>query len=86
MNKSTDLLIGKFIKSWVGRHTTPTNARARLLWEAARKEPKKTTLFPQLPQPKFYHPPDIPSDEWSQSLFAWVIEHSFQAGLQARIV
>jgi hypothetical protein len=85
MNKSFDLLISRYLKSWAGQHRPPVDARARLLWEAAHQSQGKTQRLPVFPRPQFNaaYPPG--SEEWSQTLFLWVSEHSFQAGLQARL-
>jgi hypothetical protein len=85
MNKSSDVSISRLLKNWTGQYRPPSNAQARLLWEAAHQAQRKSPRFSLFPRPQFYNPPCLASDEWSQTLFIWVNEHTFQAGLLARL-
>jgi len=85
MYKSSDFLISKLLKNWTGQHHPPANARARMLWEAAHLSPAAPQFMPLIPGSQLYKHPALRSDDWSQSFFVWVNEHTFQSGLQARI-
>ena len=85
MDRSFDLLIGKLLKNWTARHRPPADVRARLLWDAARQTPRPTYQLPLLPRPQFEHPSIQATDQWSQTLFLWVNEHSLQAGMPVRL-
>jgi hypothetical protein len=86
MNRSSDFLIGQYLKNWLGQHRPPANARARLLWDAAHQAPGTSQKLPLFPHPQFNHHQVSSSDEWSQTLFLWISEHSFQSGLQTRLI
>jgi hypothetical protein len=85
MNRSSDLLIGKLMKRWLEQHRPPADARARLLWGAAHQAQGNLQKLPHLPQPQFFQPQVSTSDEWSQTFFLWISEHSLRAGLQTRL-
>jgi hypothetical protein len=86
MNRSSDLLIGKLLKNWLGQHQPPANARAHLLWDAAHQAQGSAQKLPVFSRPQFNPHQAAASDEWSQTLFLWISEHSFQAGLQTRLI
>jgi hypothetical protein len=85
MNKKTDALLSKLIKNWVKKQSPPDNGRARLLWEAAQASRGKFDLSALrfLPQQKSF--PSSYSNDWPQTLFAWISENSFQLRIQARL-
>lgn len=86
MNKKTDALLGKVLKSWVAQYRPPENGRARLLWEAARaSQPKRAELFAFSLRPQQDFRTSRHSNEWTQTLFYWIVEHSSHAGIQARV-
>jgi len=83
MDKKSDALLRKLLKNWAGRQSPPDNARARLIWNAARTSSTKKDPHILLFRPSFT--PYSYSNEWTQSLFTWINENSFQFGIQARL-
>jgi len=86
MDKKSDALLRKLLKNWANRQSPPDNGRARLLWEAAHTSRNRIDLNALLfhPQFKSYH--SSYSNDWTQTLFTWINENSFQYGLQARLI
>jgi hypothetical protein len=85
MDKKSDVLLRRMLKNWVSRQRPPNNGRARLLWDAARVSRNKTDLSVLVPHPQFKSYPASHSTDWSQILFTWVAENSFQVNIQARL-
>jgi hypothetical protein len=90
MDKATDLLIGKLLKNWTGRHRPPVDVRARLLWDAAhQKQAPARRIAPRssflLFSPQVDRPTDQYAENWSQALFQWASDHSLQAGMPTRL-
>ena len=85
MNKKSDVLLRNMLKNWANRQHPPDNGRARLLWEAAQGSRNKIDLTTLLFRPQIKHYPSSHSNDWPQTLFAWINENSLQLGLQARI-
>lgn len=85
MDKSFDLLIGKLIKSWTGQHHPPADARAHLLWDAVHQAQRPASQLLLQLRPQFNNSSVQTTNEWSQTLFLWVNEHSIQAGMPARL-
>jgi hypothetical protein len=85
MDKKSDALLRKMLKNWVNRQHPPDNGRARLLWEAAHVSRSKIDLTVHLFRPQYKSYPSSQSNDWSQTLFAWINENSFQLGNQVRL-
>jgi hypothetical protein len=84
MEKMTEVFIRKLLKGWVNQYTPPQNGRARLLWEASRqsrlqKQPSISHLveYKECPAPQ--------ANEWSHTLFRWILENGQHTGIQARV-
>lgn len=86
MDKKSDSLLRRMIKNWANRQRPPDNGRARLLWEAAHTSRNKIDLDTLLFRPEIQPYPSSYSSDWTQTLFTWINENSFQYGLQARLV
>ncbi len=86
MDKKSEALLRKLLKNWVNRQHPPDNGRARLLWEAAHTSTDKinTDLFRFRPQYRSY--PSSSSSDWTQTLFTWINEYSFQVSLKPRLI
>jgi hypothetical protein len=85
MNKKSDILLRNMLKNWANRQRPPDNGRARLLWEAAQVSHNKIDLTTLLFRPQIKYYPSSHSNDWPQTLFAWINENSLQLGLRARI-
>lgn len=85
MNKKSDALLRKIIKDWAVHQRPPNNARARLLWEAARLSRPKIDLSILLFHPIIKPYPLSHTNEWPQTFFAWISENSLQFTAQARL-
>jgi len=85
MDKKSDALLRKMLKSWVYRQRPPDNGRARLLWEAAHVSRSKIDLTVLLFHPQYKPYPSSQSNDWHQTLFTWINENSFQFGIQTRL-
>ena len=85
MDKKSDALLRKMLKNWANRQHPPDNGRARLLWEAAQVSRNKIDLTALFLRPQLKHYPSSHSNDWSQTLFAWINENSIQLRIQARI-
>ncbi len=85
MQKKNDALLRKMLKNWSSRQRPPDNGRARLLWEAAQVSRNKIDLSVLFFRPQYK--PSLPAqpNDWSQMLFTWVAENSFQFGVQPRL-
>jgi hypothetical protein len=84
MDKSIDDILGKVLKKWVNQHHPPVNGRARLLWEASRVSHNKAHRINILKKNQFGSQ-DYDPNEWSHTLFNWVIENSAQSNIQLRV-
>ncbi len=85
MEKKTDALLRKLIKSWASRYNPPDNGRARLLWEASRPSHKRIDLRALISRPQVKPYPSFYSNDRVQTLFNWINENTFQYSLQARL-
>lgn len=88
MNRSTDMLIRKALKNWVAQNQPPENGRARLLWKAAHLTAERSSKFDLtslFPSPDYHNYHSLKDNEWSRTLFEWIFESSFHAGMQARV-
>ena len=85
MNKKSDVLLRNMLKNWANHQHPPENGRARLLWEAAQGSRNKIDLTTLLFRPQIKHYSSSHSNDWPQTLFAWINENSLQLGLRARI-
>ena len=86
MDKKSDSLLRRLLKNWVNRQCPPDNGRVRLLWEAAHTSRNKIDLNILLFRPQIRSYPSSHSSDWTQTLFTWINENSFQYGLQARLI
>lgn len=86
MNKISDQFIGKLFKVWVDRHKPPVNARARLLAAAANNASREKEHLPMLPDPRYYSPHILRSDECAQVLLLIINETVFRSGFQMRVI
>jgi uncharacterized ferritin-like protein (DUF455 family) len=85
MDKKSDALLRRMLKNWANRQRPPENGRARLLWDVAHVSRNKIDLTVLFPRPQFKTYPYSHSNDWSQTLFAWVAENSLKYGVQARL-
>jgi hypothetical protein len=85
MEKKSDTLLHRLLKNWVNRQPPPANGRARLLWAAAHASQSKKVSRLLVSRSQFRSDPTSYSDDWTQTLFTWINENSFQFGLQARL-
>lgn len=86
MHKKSDAILGKLLKKWVNRYSPPDNGRARLLWEAAHTSSNKVDLDLFLYRPQYKSSPSSSSSDWTQTLFTWMNECSFQGSLKVRVI
>ncbi len=86
MNKTSEQFIGKLLKTWVDRHKPPVNARARLLAAAAYNASREKANLPPLPDPRYYSPHILRSDESAQVLLLIINETVFRSGFQMRVI
>ncbi|HSB65293.1 MAG TPA: hypothetical protein VLD65_01870 [Anaerolineales bacterium] len=86
MDKKSETLLRRLLKNWANRHCPPENARARLLWEAAQTTRNKIDLNIPLLRPQGRSITPSYSSDWTQTLFTWINENSFQYGLRARLI
>jgi hypothetical protein len=85
MDNKSDAHLRKILKNWSNRLRPPDNGRARLLWEAARMPRSKFETFLLLFRPLSKSSPSSQSNDWSQTLFTWINENSFQYHIQVRL-
>jgi hypothetical protein len=86
MDKKSDTLLRRLLKEWASHECPPDNGRARLVWEAAHTSHNKIDLNVLLFRPQIRSNPSSYSSDWTQTLFTWINENSFQYGLQARLI
>jgi len=86
MENKSDTRLRKMLKNWANRQSPPDNVRARLLWEVAHIPRNRFDDSIFLFHPQFRPYPTSYSSDWTQALFAWVNENSFQVGLKARLI
>ena len=86
MDKKSVSLLRRMLKNWANRQCPPDNGRARLIWEAAHTPRNKIDLSIVLFRPQIRPYPSSSSSDWTQTLFTWIHENSFQYGLQARLI
>ena len=86
MDKRSDALLRRLLKKWVNRLAPPDEGRARLLWEVAHAPRNKIDLDLLLFRPQFKSYTSSSTSEWTQTLFTWINENSFQVGLKARLI
>jgi len=86
MDKKSDALLRRLVKSWANRQSPPDNGRARLLYEVAHLPHNKIDLDLLLFRPQYKSYPTSSPSDWTQTLFTWINENSFQVGLKARLI
>ena len=86
MDKKSEALLRRLLKNWANRQGAPENGRARLLWEAAHTTRNKIDLDILPFRSRIRSTPPSHSSDWTQTLFTWINENSFQYGLRARLI
>jgi hypothetical protein len=84
MDKTTEVLIRKLLKGWVSQYHPPQNGRARLLWQASRQS-RNQSQYSLLRSGELKDNGAFHSNEWSHTLFRWIIENTEHNGIQARV-
>lgn len=84
MEKTTDALIRKLLKGWVSQYHPPQNSRARLLWEASRQSHSQSQHSLSY-SGKFEDRSAPHLNEWSHTLFHWVMENTEHHGILIRV-
>lgn len=86
MDKTTDVLIRKLLMGWVKQYHPPQNGRARLLWEASRQSRGENRIsVSQLDRRDLEEYAVHHSNEWTHTLFNWIMENTAHNGIQARV-
>lgn len=85
MDKKSDAILRKELKKWVNRYRAPENGRARLLWEAAHLSRSKIDLAALFFRHQFTSNSSSSTNDWHQTLFAWIHENTIQYGIQPRL-
>jgi len=85
MDKRSDIILQKMLKSWANRQRPPENGRARLLWDAAHVSSTKIEMTVPFFRPQYRTYPSSMIDDWPQTLFSWINENSLQFRFQARL-
>jgi hypothetical protein len=84
MEKTTEVLIRKLLKGWVSQYHPPQNGRARLLWEASRQS-RNQSQYSLSYSSKFEDHSAPHLNEWSHTLFHWIMENTEHNCTQARV-
>lgn len=85
MDTKSDALLRKLLKHWANRQSPPANGREKLLFKAAASSRNKIDLNNFTYRPQFKSYPLSYTNDWSQTLFTWISENSYQYEFQVRL-